>query len=237
VWHANYLQLGEEGDWRLFQQWLRAHEDGLVTRIGLTKSGFDRVLRHAHVDAISLPQFLPICPEQFTSAKVANVAGIWLSGSSLYRKLPHVMIAAVKLMNSFYLRGAGLGADGLALVSALDVPFLQVLEDPLPRERLLMEIPETVVSLYVTISECSPMLPIESFSVGVPCLIGPSCHLFRDHEFLRRMLIVNQPYNAGVIAEMAQAAVLRREELLVAYRSYNKETEIQARAALSRFLT
>src|ERR1700687_3244372 len=27
VWHSNYLQMGEEGDWRLFDRWLRAHKD------------------------------------------------------------------------------------------------------------------------------------------------------------------------------------------------------------------
>lgn len=236
VWHSNYVQTGEEEVWRLFQQWLRAHRDGLITRIGVTKSGFDAFLRQLGLDAVCLPQFVPIDPGRLRSDTVADVAGIWLSGSSSYRKLPHAMIAAVKAMDSFYLKGAGLGADGLALVSALDVPFLEVFEDPISYERLQREITSTAVSLYVTISECSPMLPVESFALGVPCLIGPSSHLFRDHALLREMLVVEQPYNPELIADMAVAAVARRADLLAAYSRYNEEVEVLARDALARFL-
>jgi hypothetical protein len=236
VWHSNYLQMGEEHAGGLFWRWLGAHKEGLITRVGVTKFGFDEFLRRLGVDAVGLPQFVPMETDRLEPGKVMDVAGVWLSGSSSYRKLPHAMIAAVKAMGSFYLKGSGLGSEGLSLVSALDVPFLQVFEDPIPYERLLREIPSTAVSLYVTISECSPMLPIESFAQGVPCLIGPSSHLFRDHNFLREMLVVEQPYNPGLIADMGVAAVAARSDLLTAYSRYNQEVELQAIEALNRFL-
>jgi len=236
VWHGNYVQMGDQRDWGLFWQWLRAHQDGLITRIGVTKSGFDELLRQLRVDVVCLPQFLPIDRERPRPTRVADVAGIWLSGSSSYRKPAHAMIASVKVMPSFYLMGAGLGSEGLTLVSALDVPFLHVFEDPISYERLQREIPNTAVSLYVTISECSPMLPVESFALGVPCLIGPSSHLFRDHALLREMLVVDEPYNPGLIADMAAAAAARTDDLLAAYDHYNQEIEVQARDALTRFL-
>jgi len=109
-------------------------------------------------------------------------------------------------------------------------------DDTVFYERLLREIPSTAVSLYATISECSPMLPLESFAQGVPCLIGPGSHLFRDHTLLREMLVVEQPYNPGLIADMGVAAVARRGDLLAAYGRYNQEVEVQAREALARFL-
>ena len=236
TWHYNYAQMGDIHDWRLFWRWLRAFEDGLITRFGVTKSGLDGFLQSWGIDAVCLPQFFPIDPERLRPGKTADVAGIWLSGSSSYRKLPHAMIAAVKAMRSFYLKGAGLGAEGLALVSALDVPLLQVVADPIPYDQLLREIASTAVSLYVTVSECSPMLPLESFALGVPCLIGPSSHLFRDHALLREMLVVEQPYNPGLIADMALAAAAQRDDLVAAYSRYNQEVEVQARDALARFL-
>ena len=236
MWHGNYAQLGEEPVWKLFRQWLQAHEAGLITRIGVTKAGLDSFLRTMNIDAVHLPQFVPIDADSFDDRERPAVAGLWLSRSSSYLKLPHAMIAAVKAMPSFFLKGAGLGADGLALVSALDVPFLQVLEEPISHERLLHEIPRTAVSLYVTIAEAEGLLPIESFSLGVPCLIGPGSQLFRDHTLLRRTLVVEEPYNPGLIAEMATEAVNRRSELLEAYRQYNAEVQVQARDALDLFL-
>jgi hypothetical protein len=111
-----------------------------------------------------------------------------------------------------------------------------VFEEPIPYERLLREMRQTAVSLYVTISESEGLLPIESFSVGVPCLIGPGSHLFRDHDLLREMLVVEQPYNPGLIADMAMAAAERSAELLAAYRQYNDEVEDRARDGLAHFL-
>ena len=80
------------------------------------------------------------------------------------------------------------------------------------------------------------MLPLQSFDLGVPCLIGPSSHLFRDHALLREMLVVEQPHNPGLIAEMGVTAVARHADLFAAYGRYNQEVEVQARDALARFL-
>ena len=236
LWHSGYVQMGELHDWRLLCHWLSAVKDGAVTRIGVVKSGLDVFLRQLGLDAVFVPNVIGIDPERLRPTEVTDIAGIWLSGSTSYRKLPHAMIAAVKAMRGFYLKGAGLQAEGLALVSALDVPFLQLFENPIPHQRLQREMAQTAVSLYVTISECSPMLPLESFALGVPCLVGPSSHLFGDHVLLREMLVVEQPYNPGLIADMAIAAVMQRHELVAAYRGYIREEEARAHAALARFL-
>ncbi len=236
VWHSNYLQMGEEADWRQLRRWVHAAQNGAITRFGVIKAGLDEFLRKLDIDSVLLRLFLPMRRVEPRRGEIPNAVGIWLSGSSSYRKLPHAMIAAVKAMPTFYLKGAGIGPEGMALVTALDVPFLQVLQDPIPYTRMLNEIAKTKVSLYVTISECSPMLPVESFSVGVPCLIGPSSDLFRDDRLLREMLVVEEPYNPGLIAEKATAVVQRTDEILSAYRKYNQSVEIRAREALARFL-
>jgi hypothetical protein len=50
------------------------------------------------------------------------------------------------------------------------------------------------------------------------------------------MLVVEQPYNPGLIADMALAAAAQRDDLVAAYSRYNQEVEVQARDALARFL-
>ena len=234
LWHSAYIPMSSEGDWELLSGWLHAAEHGDITRIGVVKEGLDVFLKKLGIDSIFIPNFVPVDNDRFRPPTDDNVVGIWLSSS--WAKLPHAMIAAVKAMPSFYLKGAGLGVSGLALISALDVPFLQISENPVPYQRLVREILSTVVSLYVTASECSPMLPLESFSLGVPCLIGPSSHLFRDHAMLRKMLVVEQPYNAALIADMALEAAAQRSDLLVAYAQYAKEEEVRSRCALASFL-
>ena len=46
------------------------------------------------------------------------------------------------------------------------------------------------VNLYVTVSEASPMVPLESIVAGVPCLVGPSANLYDSDPVLKNMLVV-----------------------------------------------
>jgi glycosyltransferase involved in cell wall biosynthesis len=48
------------------------------------------------------------------------------------------------------------------------------------------------INMYVTISEASPMVPLESVSAGVPCLVGPSAILYNKDPYLRKMLVVSE---------------------------------------------
>jgi hypothetical protein len=81
------------------------------------------------------------------------------------------------------------------------------------------------------------MLPLESFALGVPCLLGPCSHLFRDHLALRRALVVDQPCNPSLIADMALDAMRDRLGIMAAYRDYATEQQAAADAALARFLS
>jgi hypothetical protein len=80
------------------------------------------------------------------------------------------------------------------------------------------------------------VLPIESFAQGVPCLIGPISYLFRDHTFLREVLVVDQPYNPGLIADMGAVTVAGRARSARRLGRSNREVEVPAREALNRFL-
>ena len=107
---------------------------------------------------------------------------------------------------------------------------------PLPPEQLLAAIQRTHVSMYVTFSECCPMLPLESLSVGVPCLTGPTSHLFEDDELLRERLIVPFPDRAEVIAKYAERAAADREAIVARYAQYAVAYNAKARAMADAFL-
>ena len=56
------------------------------------------------------------------------------------------------------------------------------------------------VNLYITISEASPMVPLESISRGVPCLVGPSAILYNRDPILKNALVVGDIDRPGVIS-------------------------------------
>lgn len=80
------------------------------------------------------------------------------------------------------------------------------------------------------------MLPLESLSVGTPCLIGPNSHLFRDDRYLYDRLVVPFPDSSESIFEKASQAVEERSEIIEAYRAYAPGYNARARKSVESFL-
>jgi len=92
------------------------------------------------------------------------------------------------------------------------------------------------VNLYVTLSECSPMLPLESLSAGTPCLIGPTSHLFEDQQYLRSRLVVPYPDRAEIIAKYIEQILEERDQVITEYKKYASGYNEYAKETLTRFL-
>jgi len=50
----------------------------------------------------------------------------------------------------------------------------------------------TDLTLYITNTECSPMIALESLGLGIPCLVGPSSGLYDEDNYLKDMLTVTR---------------------------------------------
>jgi hypothetical protein len=73
----------------------------------------------------------------------------------------------------------------------------------LPRDEFLAILAAMDISLNVTLSECHPMMPMEAYRVGVPCLISNTSDLFTDDPRLNELTTVSQPDNPTAIAAAA----------------------------------
>ena len=106
---------------------------------------------------------------------------------------------------------------------------------PLPQDKMLDFLATMHVNLYVTMSECAPMTPLESLTAGSPCLIGPNSHYFEDNDYLKERLVVNFPDKASVIHQYIIKCIDEREEIVNEYRKYAKEYNIAAQKYLLIF--
>jgi hypothetical protein len=237
LWHSNYLQMGESHDWNLFKNWLRAISDGLVTKVAVVKSGLEKLLGRLGVNAIFIPNIIRSDPSTILYSGDSDLVGIWLSGSSSYRKVPFASLLALKSLDNVRLIGAGFDDESLAMTTEMKIPRGEIWRQPLPQEALIRHIRRTSLTLYVTLSECSPMLPLESMHAGVPCLVGANSHLFRSNPYLYRMLVVESPLSPQAIARQARNALAEGPAIIDAFGEYSRCEHQQAAEALSRFLS
>ena len=70
------------------------------------------------------------------------------------------------------------------------------------------------VNMNVTLSECHPMSPMESYLTGVPCLVSATSSLFRDDPDLYEVTTVAEADNPQAIAEHALLLLEDRAEVV-----------------------
>ena len=237
LWHGTYVQCHEDYVWSILQLWIAAAKDGLVHTIGTVKRGMEEFFASLGCRSRFVMNYVPEVPAAASEpAPGGPHLGLWISGYS-YRKLPFAMLAAAKMVPGAVLHGSNFVRRVQEVVDAFQIPTGDTSSNALPETRLLEAIRKTHLSLYVTFSECCPMLPLQSLSVGVPCLTGPTSHLFQDDEYLYRRLVVPFPDRADVIADYITAALGDREQIVAAYRQYAPAYNERARESVRRFLS
>jgi len=234
--HASYPQFVEDLTWAWVKRWFDSARAGHVHTIASDKAGYDRFVASLGLRGAVLLNRVPgpmlEAPEL---PEAPRRVGVWLSGET-YRKIPHAMLAAVRMMEGAVLHGSGLRGRAREVVEYLGVPRGEVAEGQLTHDELFAAMRRTHVTLYVTFIECCPMLPLESLHQGVPALIGPNSHLFEDDRYLFERLVVSFPERAEVIADYAERAIRERREIIAAYRAYYPGYDARARASVEAFL-
>jgi len=242
LWHSNFLQMGEEYDVALLREWIALCRANRVKGILTVKKGFDNYLSNfgvvsRHIPYVVSRDLLQKRPRPKDNNRKS--LGVWLSGSSAYRKRPQSVLFAAKLLQKrgFHLQAAGIGSEGVGLVHALGLDFDFLSAAPLPRDQLMRRMSETDVTAYITVSECSPMLPLESWSVGVPAVIGPSCRYFEEDDVLRSALVVKNAASPEEIADRVAYVAEHKEQILGYLDQYYEAKTAEAGENLGDYLT
>ncbi len=160
--------------------------------------------------------------------------GIWAI-EAIWRKAPYAMLAAAHMLPNarVYATGSNERARELARLLKLDVNFFPA---PIPQEQMDTWLGKMDLNLYVTMSECAPMLPLESLAAGAPCLFGPNSHYFEDNEYLHSRLVVPYPDSAFTISRYSEQALAERSQIVQSYIAYAPEYNARSEQSVKDFL-
>jgi hypothetical protein len=229
------MQCNEEYLWESFQAAIRLHKAGVIKKIGFAKKGMAEKISQIGVTSGFVESYVTEIPKGPSAPKSKGLhIGIWAL-APVWRKNPYAMIAAVSDIENATIFMVGQDARAVELADFLGVKNVSQ-SDPVPQGDMPIALSEMHLNLYVTLSECSPMLPLESLSVGVPCLFGPNSHLFEDHPYLHSRLVVPYPDRSDVIAEMIRQALNEREQIIEQYIRYAPNYIENAQNNLKHFL-
>lgn len=108
-------------------------------------------------------------------------------------------------------------------------------KNSLTREELIKRMAQNDVNLYVTYSECAPMLPLESLEVGVPCISGNNHHYFEGME-LKELIVVDDESSTKEIYKKIELCIKNKEKINELYADFRKKNISESNKLLEEFL-
>ncbi len=98
----------------------------------------------------------------------------------------------------------------------------------IPNEELMQRIQKNDINIYPTFTENAPMFPLESFEMGVPCLLGNNNDYFVGTK-LGSYVILEREDDANYIKNKIMVALKNRDEIMNLYiewkKNFNKKCE------------
>jgi len=194
------------------------------------------VMERAGINSAFVMNYVDRIPEQASTPMEGGPHIAAWGYPFAWRKYPYAMMASVLMIPQAKLHAVMVDAKVRTFLNLLRVPLSSASSTWMPQDQMSDRLASMHLNLYVTLSECAPMLPLESLSVGAPCLFGPNSHLLEDNEYLHKTLVVPYPDSAHAIGVQAIKALEQRNEIVSAYRKFAPEYNDRARKSVDSFI-
>lgn len=181
LWHGSPAQWIEPSQLEHFNLWHDLYNKGVIDGMISVKPDLDKMLNRLGVKSFGLINPIPDIRRQFTLPLTGRTdhsrahIGVFSAVSSWYKN-PFVQLLATLGEESWTLH------TNVPRITFRELDFRQLshLEsyEPMPRPQFLALLASLDLNLYVTNTECSPMVVLESCSLGVPCIVGPAGDIF-----------------------------------------------------------
>lgn len=173
MWHGSPAQWVDAEQLNFFRAWSDEYTNGTISGIITLKSGLDQTLRSMGISAWSICNPVPYIDDDKVSEvhdeRIIKV-GIFSAISSWYKNpFPQLLSLAgrqdIQLTTNLAKADVNRVLPGLA-----DIEFIHHMS----REHFLAILGCQDLNLYVTNTECSPMIALESWACLIPCIVGPA---------------------------------------------------------------
>ncbi len=221
-WHGSMSQVLDKYGWGIHEEIMKLYRDGTITAFATCKKSLYNFYRENGVNAYFITNKVEVPFREMTHSHRKKIrVGIYAASTSNWRKNLYSQMAAVALIDGAVLDMVPL--DSRAKVFAKRIGLrLEGVEGNISREELIRRMCKNDVNLYVTYSECAPMLPLESMRVGVPCLTGNNHHYFKGTK-LKKYLVVDQETNIELIKQKIVECVKHRADIIEQYKKFDED--------------
>ncbi|MDO4963598.1 MAG: capsular polysaccharide synthesis protein [bacterium] len=234
-WHGSHSQVLDWYGWQRNLEIIELHRKGIIDIMATCKKSLIEFYKSQGFNSYFITNKVTtnICPEKKEKRNYLKV-GIYAAKCDDWRKNMFSQIAAVSLIPNAVIDMVPLNESAVKFAKTLNVKLVGS-ENSIPREEMIKRLSTNDINLYVTNSECAPMLPLESMEMGVPCITGNNHHYFINNE-LEDLVVVKNEESIIEIKDKIISATNNSNKIIKLYKKFSIQNFEESKIQINEFL-
>lgn len=235
IWHGNCYEFFSDYTWNLNKEVMNLYKEKKIEAFAFVritmyefykKVGFKSFYLQNNVHKKDIPMIKKEKTDQIKigiyNADTRELKNIYTALSAM--KLVPNAVADVVPINE--------GAKKFTEILGLETTSIN---DYIPNEELLKRIQNNDINIYPTFTENAPMFPLESFEMGVPCLLGNNNDYFVGTK-LGDYVILTREDDPAYIKERILNCMEHKEEIMKLYEEWKKQFDVKCDKLVELFV-
>lgn len=237
VFHGGNALLSEDYDWQVFNIIIDLYNNNKIDEIGFVKKSLYEFYKEKGYKVSFLMNNIYIMNSELYKSKDKNSnivkIGMYASGNR-WVKNTYNQISAASLIENAELDCVPLSNKVNTLARKYNLNINGVTTN-VSREELYKRMANNDINIYVTFTECAPLVPLESLELGVPCITGDNHHYFEGTE-LEKYLVVRKEDDIIAIRNQILYCLENKEKVMQLYKEWKKNYNEEAKKSIEEFL-
>jgi len=235
IWHGSNALLSEKTDYKVFFKILNLYKDKYIDQLVFVKETMHLFYKELGYNTYFLMNnFTLKNKEEYKNKKNKTLKlGLYSSGNR-WVKNTFNQLSALSLYEDAIVDCVAYN-NKISEFSKLHGIKLEGSNKHIPQKELFKRMASNDVNVYATFTECAPMLPLESFELGVPCVTCNNHHYFKGTE-LESLTVVKEMDNIMAIKEKIDSCIENKDKIMKLYKEWKKEYDKKFEENVKTFL-
>ena len=235
IWHGNCYEYFSDFTWNLNKEVMNLYKQKKIDCFAFVRSTMYEFYKKCGFKSCYLQNNV----HKKNSGKTANnknsktKIGIYNADSRELKNI-YTALSAMKLVPNAIADVVPINEGARQFTEILKLETTSI-NDYIPNEELMTRIQKNDINIYPTFTENAPMFPLESFEMGVPCLLGNNNDYFVGTK-LGEYVILEREDDAEYIKNKIIMVLEHKEEVMKLYRQWKKSFNKKCEKLVEEFI-
>lgn len=239
IWHGNCYEFFSDYTWNLNKEVLNLCQERKIDGIGFVRSTMYEFYKKLGIPVYYLQNNVHIQGKKETEKQQDEMekdtlrVGIYNADSRELKNL-YTALSAIALLPKAKADVVPINQGAKEFAQILNLS-IESIDHYIETSELMKRVKKNTINLYPTYTENAPMFPLESFELGVICLVGNNNDYFIGTP-LEPYVVLKKEDDAVAIKNQVLNCLAHKEEIMTLYQEWKKEFDKKCEKWVQQFI-